>query len=446
MPGRDVSRRSFETPRKRVLMAFAYYEHRMHRGVADYAQKANWILDSTMAHYGTPPKSWRGEGVLTLVLPDRPDLINSLRELDMPIVALTRDVEDIATARVVLDNFQIGKIAGEHLIERGFKHLAFYKCTHYCDVQDREAGFASAVSDAGLEYTLLNWYEAERQDPQANVIDTDSSADIKGRTTVHDGVGIKNIDADSPLQGSADNNGRTTVHDGVGIKNLVWLKHQLLALPKPLGVFAQSDHRAYFLLSACEQAEIRVPEELAVVGVDNDEYTCEFAPVPITSVDSNREKLAYEGASLLDALIKGKSPPAEPILIPPVGLVVRHSSDILALDHPEVANALGFIWKHFHQRIGVNDVVAATAMSRCSLYKAFEQFVGRTMREEIERKRIELASRLLTTSTHKIAHIARLSGFGSGEQFCRAFVRLQGMTPSAFRESNFTDAIGEDTN
>jgi len=381
-PGAPRSR--FETARKRVLLALAYYEHRMHRGVADYARGANWILDSTMAHYLAPPRFWRGEGVLALMLPDRPDLTRYLHRLDVPIVALTADVPGVAAARVVLDNFQIGRIAAEHLIERGFKHLAFYKCTDYQDARQRRAGFAAAVQAAGLEHTLLDGYEAAKKNPRANPF--------------------------------------------------LWLKRKLLKLPKPLGIVAQSDHRAYFLLCVCEKAAIRVPEEVAVVGIDNDEYTCEFAPVPITSVDSNRERLAYEAAALLDTLIDGKPPPAEPILVPPVGLVVRRSSDILAIEHAEVAKAIGFIWKHFNLPIGVSDVVAATAMSRCGLYRTFEQSIGRTIREEIERKRLELASRLLLNSTDKVSAIARQCGYASGEQFCRAFARCQGVTPSVYRQ------------
>jgi LacI family transcriptional regulator len=372
-------------------MAMAYYEHRMHRGVAAYASEASWILDTTMAHYGTPPAFWRGDGVLALTLPDRPDLTRYLRTLDLPIVAMTGDaVKGLALTRVVLDNLEIGRIAAEHLLERGFRNLAYYKCTDYQDVRERETGFAEVLKKNDLRYKRLNWFNAARRDKQTNP------------------------------------------H--------AWLKKRLLTLPKPVGILAQSDHRAYFLLNVAEEAGIRVPEEVAVVGVDNDECTCQFAPVPITSVDSNRHEYAYQAARTLDLLMKGRSPKAETKRITPRGLVIRRSSDILALEDPDIAQALGFIWKHFHQRIGVEDVVAATAMSRCRLYDQFKQFVGRTIREEIERKRLERAQQLLLTTTDKIAHIARSCGFASGEQFCRAFARRIGDTPSCFRRKHSGDA------
>ena len=112
---------------------------------------------------------------------------------------------------------------------------------------------------------------------------------------------------------------------------------------------------------------------------------------------------------------------------------MRQSSNILAVEHTEVAKALNFIWTYYPQPIGVNDVVAATAMSRCSLYRAFESYVGRTIRQEIERKRIEYGQRLLLSSTNKISSIARMCGFRSGEQFCRVFTSLTGANPRDFR-------------
>lgn len=364
-------------------MLLAYYEHRMHLGVARYARQANWVVDSSMAHYGTLPDCWRGDGILTVALPERRDLLAYLRKAKVPVVALTADVEGIATARVVLDNVQIGRIAAEHLLQRGFKNLAFLKCTDYTDIRGREAGFAAAVHEAGLRYECLDWYTDSRRKP------------------------------------------RLELH--------AWLKKRLAELAYPLGVMAQSDHRAYSLIDACQAAGFAVPEQVAVVGADNDEYTCEFAPVPVTSVDCSRQELAYRGAELLDRLMKGDAPPSEPILIPPGGLVLRQSSDILAVEHPEVAKALSFVWKYHSQRIGVDDVVAATAMSRCGLYRSFEKHVGRTIREELERTRIEHGERLLLTSTDKVSHIARVCGFRSGEQFCRVFASIKGMTPSECR-------------
>lgn len=383
----SLSRRRFEPPRQqRVLLMLGYYEHRMHLGVARYARQANWVLDTTMAHYGRLPDCSRCDGVLALVLPDRRELARTLRKLRVPIVDLAADVAEIAAARVLLDNAAIGRMAAEHLLARGFRNLAFCKCTDYTDVREREKGFAAALAAAGLDYHRLDWFTAAKRRPSPDLI--------------------------------------------------TWLAQRLRELPKPLGVLAQSDHRAVKILNACEQAGLAVPEQVAVVGVDNDEYTCEFAPAPITSVDSNREEYAYRGAQLLDRLMHGEPPPREPLRVPPRALVVRRSSDILAIEHAEAAKALSFIWGHFREQIGVDDVVAATATSRCSLYRAFESCLGRTIRAEIESKRIEAARKLLATTDDKVSHIARQCGFGSGEQFCRAFVRALGVAPREFRQAS----------
>jgi LacI family transcriptional regulator len=380
---RITYRRTGPPRRKHVLLAG--YEHRTHPGVMRYAQEANWVVDMRMAHNGTPLEHWDGDGILALSLVGRPDANHPLRKMRGPIVALAADVDGLATAHVVLNNALIGRMAAEHLLERGLRSLAFYKCTDDTEVRQREAGFAAATKKAGLGYQRLNWHAAARHQPQLDPLD--------------------------------------------------WLMRKLRQLPKPLAVMAQSDDHAYSVITACEAAGLAVPEQVAVVGVENEQGTCDFAPVPITSVDTNREQVGYRGAKLLGRLMDGRTAPATPLVVPPVGIVVRRSSDMLAIDHPEVAAALSFIWQHYHRRIGVADVVRAAGSSRSGLYRAFEQCVGRTVREELERKRIEHARLLLLTSAVKVHSIARACGYASGEQFCRAFVRVTGTTPSEFRRA-----------
>ena len=369
--------------RKRVLLAPAYYEHRLHLGAARYAREANWVFDTRMGHYGTLPDDWEGDGILALPLPSRPELTRYLCKAKVPIVALTADAEKLPAARVLMNNHRIGQLAAGHLLERGFRHLAYFKCNDYADVRDREAGFAEAVEAAGQTYHRLDWHAMVRKQP--------------------------------------------------GHSLSVWLVRQLRKLPKPLGVMGQSDRRAYSVINACEAARLAIPDEVAVVGVENDPCTCEFAPVPITSVDANREELAYRGAQLLDRLMRGQHAPQSPIIIPPLGVFVRRSSDICSIEDPDVAKALSFIWRHYAERIGVADVVAATSMSRCTLYRAFKQYIGRTICQELERKRIEQAQRLLLTTSDKVHRVARQCGFASLEQFCRTFARVTGATPTAFR-------------
>jgi LacI family transcriptional regulator len=368
---------------RRVLMAFSYYDHQMHLGVVRYARQAGWVLDTTMAHYGTPPSYWQGDGVLTFLLPERRNLVAFLKKQHVPVVALNTDVMGPVTAAVALDNAKIGRLGAEHLLARGIKNCAFFKVVDLCDVREREKAFRNVVLEAGGNYFPLDWHAASSRNPRLKWFD--------------------------------------------------WLKQQLRKLAKPLGVMAQSDNRACYVINACEAAGLAVPEQVAVVGVDNDIHACELAAVPITSVDSNRENLAFQAAALLDRLMRGQRPPTRPILVPPTGVVVRRSTDVLAIEDVEVAKALTFVWQNFHRPIHVDDVVAATAMSRCGLYYAFEKYVGRTIRQELVRKRIEHAKILLATSAEKIHRVGQLCGFRGGEQFCRVFSQTVGATPSQFR-------------
>ena len=369
--------------RPRVLMALGYYDHQLHRGVVRYAREAGWSLDTSMAHYGVLPEYWQGDGVLTLLLPHREDVLHFARRQEVPVVGLSLDVEEIRVPRVCLDNERIGYLAAEHLLERGFENLGFYKFSNICDVRGREEGFRKAVEEAGAQYFSLDWHADSHEHSQRGWFE--------------------------------------------------WLKERLRELPVPVGIMAQSDNRAAQLITACEAAGLVIPDEIAVIGVDNDEYACEFASVPISSVDSARETLAYEGAALLGRLMQGEKPPASPLEIKPRGVVVRKSSDILAVPHKAVARALSFIWERFRDRIGVDDVVGQSYMSRCGLYRAFEKHVGRSIGEELARKRVEYAKRLLAESDEKLHRVARLSGFTGGEHFSRAFTRIVGQTPSEFR-------------
>lgn len=377
-----------KSARKRVLMALAYYDPRTHAGITQYARQAGWVVDATMAHYGTLPEHWQGDGIITVMFPDRPDIARFVRRANVPTVSLTNDMSRVKVPRVLLDNVKIGRMGAEHLLDRGFWNLAFYKCTDHEDVLEREQGFRRRLAEADKQCRILDWHAV------------------------------------------------TSSEEGQRVSWLDWLVRQLKELPKPAGILAQSDNRAYRLIEACETAGLRVPEEIAVLGVDNDEYVCEFAQVPISSVDGNRLALGYEGAALLDRLMKGEKPPAAPTVVAPIGLTVRKSSDILAIGHSDVAKALSFIWEHYQEHIGVEDVLGSSVMSRCGLYRAFEKHVGRTIGEEITRKRIEHARRLLVESDEKLYQVARLSGFGGPEHFSRAFHRAVGESPLQYRRRN----------
>ncbi len=371
-------------------MALGYYDLQLHRGITRYAREAGWVLDTSMAHYGMLPEHWRGDGVVTILLSERGDITRFIRRQKVPVVALYADAPQVRVPRVVLDDLRIGQLAAEHLIERGFSELAFYRFTGYQAVRLRERGFRQAARRAGRPVHLLDWYGTAGQHRRVNWFD--------------------------------------------------WLQSELPRLPLPVGIMAQSDHRATYLLSACEAAGLSVPEQVAVVGVDNDEQACELAAVPISSVDCNRETMAYEGAQLLDQLMHGSRPPRRRLTIATKGVVVRRSSDTFAVSDPATARALQHIREHYHEPLGVEDVIRASRTSRCGLYRAFRRHVGRSVGEEIDRQRVEQAKRLLRENREKLHTIARLAGFSGAEHFARTFRRVTGQPPSAYRRHMLSES------
>jgi LacI family transcriptional regulator len=214
-----------------------------------------------------------------------------------------------------------------------------------------------------------------------------------------------------------------------------WLISQLKPAPKPLAVFAANDEQALEVLESCESAGLNVPEQVAIVGAENNLLAPNAMHTPISSVDTNLETLGYTGAALLEDLMNGKKLPEKPIRVPVIGIVTRKSSDLLAVKHKGVANSLRFIWEHASQPISVKDLVGVAAMSRRGLHKAFLENVGRTPGQELQRVRIDRAKRLLAESNHKLEVLASMSGYQSANSFCVAFKQATGKSPKQFRDS-----------
>jgi LacI family transcriptional regulator len=211
------------------------------------------------------------------------------------------------------------------------------------------------------------------------------------------------------------------------------LDHWLAELPKPIGLWACNDVRARQVLASARRKGIRVPDDIAVLGVDDDEVICDLSHPPLSSIEPNTHRIGYEGAAQLASLMKGEVPDSKLLLIPPIRIAARKSSDMYAVADLEVAAALHFIREHGLGRIGVEDVVRATSISRTTLERRFREVVGRTPREEIERIRIQRVRTLLTDTTYSLEKIADLTGFGSPAHVVTAFRRHHRCTPGQYR-------------
>jgi LacI family transcriptional regulator len=201
-----------------------------------------------------------------------------------------------------------------------------------------------------------------------------------------------------------------------------------------VGLLASNDNRAREVLDACRAAGIFVPEEIAVLGVNDDELICELANPPLSSVIHNARKIGYEAAAMLDRLMAGKKITGD-IVIDPLGVHARKSTDLLAIEDAEVAKAVRYIREHACEGIRVDNVLEDMAMSRRSFEKRFRLAMGRPPHVEIRRVQLERVRQLLVESDFKLQKIADETGFSSAQYLAGLFHRTMGKTPGAWRQA-----------
>ncbi len=211
-----------------------------------------------------------------------------------------------------------------------------------------------------------------------------------------------------------------------------WLKQ----LPRPVAMLCWSAARGRQVTEACHYAGIRVPDDVSVLGGDHDDLMSHISSPPLSTIDQPADQIGYEAARLLEGMMHGKKPRKRPLLFPPTRIIVRHSTDTLAIDDEIVRDALQLIRKRSHEGVRVSDVVRELAVARRALEQRFVRLVGRTPAAEIRRVRIEAAKQLLVESDRSIAHISRATGFGHQDLFSRVFRRSVGLTPSQFRNQH----------
>jgi LacI family transcriptional regulator len=214
-----------------------------------------------------------------------------------------------------------------------------------------------------------------------------------------------------------------------------WLGKKLAAAPKPLAILTYNDYDASRVLDTCIRFGITVPDEVAILGVDNNTLVCENQPVPLASIEHNLEEIGYRGAELLQELMEGRPKVREPILIPPKGIVLRQSADLIAVRNPIVRDALIFVKEHLDQGFGVAQVAEHLQVSRATLDRLFKAETGKTLGCEILRQRIAQAKILLRSTGLKNYEIARQTGFCNPAHFTQTFIKMIGQSPKKYRIS-----------
>lgn len=376
-------------PQKRILLALGWYDYRLHDGIAKYALEHGWHLCPDTTKEKVIPWGWEGDGILAwLGVGD--DLAEFVAHARKPTVDFSFRRPQLPFPRVLADHTGAANLAAEHFLSRGFSHFIFYSDVENWAYEEDGRAFVEAIKQAGQTCTWLCWQR--------------SSAFTKDR-----------------MQWKTKRQ---------------WLGAQLKKASKPVAIFAAADEQAVEILETCEGAGLAVPEQVAIIGMDNSLRAVEAMRTPISSVDTNLALLGYRGATLLDSLMHGEPPPTEPIRVPVAGLIARKSSDLVAVNHPGVAKGLKFLLENFHRPIGVDDMARTAAMSRRGFHQAFLEHIGRPPGHELQRVRIDRAKKLLAWSDQKLTAISELCGYQSANSFWFAFKQAVGMSPQEYRRKN----------
>lgn len=208
----------------------------------------------------------------------------------------------------------------------------------------------------------------------------------------------------------------------------------LHSLPKPVAVMAANDKRAHHVLEACRIHNIRVPWEVAVIGVDNDQLLCGLTSPPLSSVEQDAKRIGYEAAALLDRMMRGEKPRRKHFLIDPVEIVTRQSSDFMAVSDQAVAKAMAFIQTHAPDRVRVPAVLKDAAVSRSSLEARFKAAIGYTIHGAIRKVQLDQARRIITATNLPIKEVAVNTGFRSVQHMTTLFRQAFGKTPARYRD------------
>ncbi len=372
------TRQSSDSPYRHILVGvqtYAAYGRRIIDGILDYSDRRRvWEFSANR------------EGGLPEVLPSRIDgAIAEIRtdeqyaraqSLGAPVVAITGVYRPGGLATVIADNPAVGQMGAGYLASLGFEHLAYFGAGDHFYIAQRREGFVDHCRELGVEPYIFH-----------------ATAGAGG------------------------------------------LERWLTDLPKPVAVMGAEDWSAVAVANACRDLGIAVPEQVAILGVDDDEHLCRMANPPLSSIDHGARRIGFEGAALLEELMNGGPIPDSPVLVEPTNVVVRQSTDTLAISDPLVGRAVEFIRQNACTGIDVSNVVQQVRAARRTLEAAFRRTLGRTILQEINRVRVERAKDLLINTDMAMPDICERTGFSYPSRLSYVIKKDTGLSPRDFRRS-----------
>ena len=335
-----------------------------------------------------PPwlEKWDGDGIITRT--HSPEMAEAIAATGVPAVEVRSTNYDLGFPFVGMDNALIGQMVAEHFVNRGYRRFAAYTLDTESFFRERIQNFVTPIEATGRQCHLL------------------------------------------PALGESSPSN--------------WEQHQsdliqwLESLEKPVGIFATNDQLAVRLIDACRRAGIGVPEEVAVVGCENEETLCEFTSPTLTSVRFDGETVGFQAAETLDQLMNGNPATKAPILIPPKGIQVRESSDEFMIEDPVILRAVKLIRERAFQGLTVAQICDELGLSRSTLERRMKSALKRGTKEELLRVRFREVNRLLRNTSFTIEHIAELTGFAHTHYLQTSYRERYGITPGQYRKGNRT--------
>jgi LacI family transcriptional regulator len=364
-------------------------------GIAEYVRlHGPWSIYMAERGLGDAPPVWlqdfRGDGIIARIENRR--IARVITSLGLPTVDLRGLLPDLEMPLIVTDDDAVAALAVGHFAERGFHHFAFcgFAGADYSD--NRSEAFARFVTAKGL-----TCHEYHSPKPPAST--------------------------------------GTEAREQLGWATEAEVSRWIETLPKPVGVMACNDIRAQQVLTACRAIGVAVPDEVAVLGVDNDDVLCDLADPPLSSVVPDTRAIGYEAAALIDRLIDGQAAPRFMQKVAPLGVVTRRSTDVLAVEDRAISLAARYIREHACDGITVQDVLSQIPLSRSVFERRFTHIFGRTPKAEILRTQLDRVRRLLAETDLPLKQVAARTGFHHAEYMSAAFKQRTGQTPGQYRRS-----------
>ncbi len=322
-------------------------------------------------------RRWDGDGVIARVENGR--IARALRATKLPVIDVSAALPRLVFPRVATETAGVAELAATHLIERGLRHFAYCGDRRFHWARRRGEAFARDTRAAGGSCAMF-----------------------------------------APVPGAVDDEVEEIAR---------WLR----TLPRPVGVLACLDLRGQQVIAACRRAGLAVPDEVAVIGVHNDELLCDLCDPPLSSVIPNAARAGYEAAGLLARAMAGRKVPVVWREIPPRGVVARQSTDLAAVRDAKIAGAVRYMREQAAGGANVGDVLRAVPMARTALERRFKAALGTTPHAHLRKLRMERVQQLLANTSLPVGEIAAVTGFEHPEYLSAMFRRECGMSPRAYR-------------